>query len=297
MRSNTRHKLNAMVTSLTTIAAISALFVFNGSTPVSADKIQPEELIAKHLASIGTPEAIAEAKSRLMVGNVNAQFRLTNTRVEIAGPAELASDGNKVLLAMAFNANNYPYEKAAFDGQKVTVGILPTGGRSRLADFLISQEMVVKQGLLGGALSSAWPLYNLDTKNVKLSYSGTDKIDGRQVHKLKYMPRNAGNLITTLYFDTETFHHVRSQYEYTIAARQGSDPTLSVSQRESRFKLIEDFSDFQPTEKLTLPHKYHLGLIVETQDKTQTLDWNMTFAQFSFNQPIAAEEFNVSKTK
>jgi len=36
---------------------------------------------------------------------------------------------------------------------------------------------------------------------------------------------------------------------------------------------------------------------METQNKTQTMDWDMTLAQFSFNQPIAAEEFNVGKTR
>lgn len=297
MRFNLPLKRSIFPTSLITFAALLLLVLSAPNVTVSADKMDPQEVVTKHLASIGTPEAIAEAKSRLAVGTVNAQFRLTSTRVEVSGPAEVASDGNKVLLAMAFNANNYPHEKAAFDGQKVTVGILPTGGRSKLADFLISQELVVKHGLLGGTLSSAWPLLNLDTKNVKLSYAGTDKINNRQVHKLKYSPRNEGNLRTTLYFDAETFQHVRSQYEFSVPASSVSDPTRSAAQRESRFKLVEDFSDFQPTGKLTLPHKYHLGLSMETQDRTQTMDWDITFAQFSFNQPIAIEEFNVGKTK
>ena len=290
-------KRHLFLTGLLGFAGLLATVFVSGPT-VSADKMDPQEVVSKHLASVGTPEALAEAKSRIVIGNVEAQFRLTATRVEVSGPAEIASDGNKVLLAMAFtNVNNYPFEKAAFDGAKVTVGILPSGGRSKLADFLISQELVVKQGLLGGTLSSAWPLYNLDTKTVKLSYAGTDKVNNRPAHKIKYSLRNEGNLRTTLYFDAETFQHVRSQYEYSIPASSVSDPTASAQQRESRFKLVEDFSDFQPTGKLTLPHKYHLQLLMETQNKTQTMDWDMTLAQFSFNQPIAVEEFNVGKTR
>ncbi len=295
MKPNLPRNRFTFVITLLSLAAVSLLLVPNSGHALPADKMTPEELVAKHLASIGTPEAIAEAKSRVIMGNADAKFRLTTTRVEISGPAELASDGNKVLLAMAFNANNYPHEKAAFDGQKVTVGILPTGGRSRLAEFLISQELIVREGLLGGTLSSAWPLLNLNTKNVKLSYAGTDKINGRQVHKLKYMPKNQGNLRTTLYFDAETFQHVRSQYEYSIPAPSVADPTQSAAQRGSQFKMIEEFSDFQPTGKLTLPHKYHLELLLETAAKTQTLEWDIGFAQFTFNQPLAAEEFNVSK--
>ncbi|HKP45866.1 MAG TPA: hypothetical protein VJT50_04640 [Pyrinomonadaceae bacterium] len=283
-------------TFLKMVLIFAALAVLFGSGVIaSADKMTPDEVIAKHLAAIGPAETLAGVKTRLVSGNVNARFRLTNTRVEVSGPAVLASDGNKVVLGMGFNANNYPFEKAAFDGEKVTVGILPSGGRSRLADFLIAQELVMKHGLLGGELSSAWPLYNPIAKDVKLTYAGTDKINGRQVHKLKYTPKNAGNLQTTLYFDAETFQHVRSQYEYAIPARQGSDPTLSAAQRESRFKLIEEFSDFKPVDKLTLPHKYHLELILETQDRTQTMEYDIDFADYSFNQVIAPTEFNVSK--
>lgn len=297
MKFNSLPKRPMFLTSFLAFASVLVLVFVSGAT-VSADKMDPQEVVAKHLASVGTPEALAEAKSRIVVGTVDAKFRLTSARVEVSGPAEIASDGNKVLLAMAFtNVNNYPHEKAAFDGQKVTVGILPSGGRSKLADFLISQELVVRQGLLGGTLSSAWPLYNLDTKTVKLSYAGTDKINNRPAHKIKYSLRNEGNLRTTLYFDAETFQHVRSQYEYSVPASSVSVATQSAGQRESRFKLVEDFSDFQPTGKLTLPHKYHLDLLMETQDRTQTMEWDLTLSQFSFNQPIAPEEFNVGKTK
>lgn len=281
------------------LATLLALVIFPDAltAPLTPEKLKPEEVVAKHLASIGPAEAIAAARTRIMVGFVNARLRLTNTPVEVSGPAQLASDGNKVLLAMLFNSSNYPFEKAGFDGNKLTVGALPTGGRSPLGSFLMSQDAVFKLGLIGGVLSSAWPLYNLDLKNTKLSYSGEEKVNGRAVHKLKYMPRNIGSLQISLYFDAETFQHLRTQYEYLIPARQGATAVLSASQRDSHYKLIEDFSDFQSTGKLLLPHAYNLELVVETQDKTQTLEWAISFSQFTLDQPIDQEVFNVARSK
>jgi hypothetical protein len=286
-----------VLSSVWSLIAICSVLVGISATPahsVAADKLTPEELLAKHLASVGSADALAAAHSRIVAGTVQARFRLTNTPVELSGPAELASDGKRVLLAMTFNSTNYPHEKAGYDGDKVTVGILTQGGRSLLGNFLTSQPVLLKQGLLGGVLSTAWPLFNLDSSNVKLSYAGTDKINGQLVHKLKYTPRNAGSLGITLYFNADTFQHVRSQYEYVIAARQGTTAEASISQRDSRLRLVEDFSDFQTTGGLTLPHVYKLQLTIDAT-RTQTMEWTINLAQFAFNQQIEPESFNAAK--
>lgn len=285
------------------LVAFLILFVFCGMAGTRAsnplEKMKPEEVVAKHLASIGKPEDLAAAKTRIITGEDKARLKLSGTLREVGGPAQLASDGNRVLLTMLFNSTNYPYEKVAYDGQKLTVAGLPTGGRPPLANFLMTQDVVVKHGLIGGVLSSAWPLMNLDPEKAKLSYAGTDKINGRAVHELKYVPRK-GDLKISLFFDAETFQHVRSEYQYTISARMGARPSSSVtgpatdtgSQTMSRYKLTEDFSDFQTTGKLTLPHVYKIQLVVEAQ--AQTLEYTIAFSQFAFDQPIEPDAFTVS---
>jgi hypothetical protein len=273
------------------------------AAPIPPDKMKPEEVVAKHLAAIGPADALAAAKSRVLIGNSVARFKLTNTPVELNGPAELASEGEKVLLAMAFNSNNYPFEKAGYDGQKLTVALLTNGRRSPLSDFLISQDAIFKQGLIGGVLSSAWPLLNLNSKNAKLSYAGTDKIDGRLVHELKYSPRGAGNLKISLFFDAETFQHLRTEYKYEVEAGMTAKATSSVQSTAadqtsmSRYKLVEDFSDFKTEGKLMLPHTYKIHLTTDTQSRTQFLEWAITFSQFVFDQPIDAGSFNVAQSK
>ena len=268
------------------------LFLICGTVlSISSDKLSTEELVAKHLASIGPAEEIAAAKTRVATGATQARLRVTNAAVELSGPAQLASDGDKFLLAMVFQSNNYPHEKVSFDGQNQVIGVLTQGGRSPLGNFLASQPSLTKHGLIGGVLASAWPLLHLDRRDAKLSYAGTDKINGKPVHKLKYLPPNSGNLNITLYFDANTFQHVRSQYEYVVSARQGALAEMSASQRDNRYKLVEDFSDFQQTGKLMLPHTYTIDLTIELPNRTQTLQWTINFQQFAFNEPIDASVF------
>jgi hypothetical protein len=281
--------------SLFLLTGMSILFSTGLAHSLSFDKLSSDEVVAKHLASVGSSQDIAATRTRVATGVTQAKLRVTQTLVELSGPAQLASDGDKFLLAMIFQSNNYPHEKASFDGENQTIGVLTQGGRSPLGNFLSSQPSLLKHGLIGGVLSSAWPLFNLDRRDAKLSYSGTDKINGKAVYKLKYNPRNAGNLSITLYFDAETFRHLRSQYEYTISARQGAMAETSVSQGDNRYKLVEDFSDFQPTGKLMLPHTYIIDLTVQTPNRTQTLEWTINFSQFTFNEPIDPRAFKGEK--
>jgi hypothetical protein len=283
--------------------ALLLIFIISCGAAVasSPDKMTPEEVVTKHLASIGSADALASAKTRVAIGNAKAISRSKATR-DIEGLCQIASDGDKVLLAMIFNLIDYPYEKAGYDGQKMTVALLKgTGTRTALGDFFMAKETVFKQGLIGGALSSAWPLLDVASKKPKLSYSGTEKINGREAHKLKYTAKGGGGIQINLFFDGETFQHVRTEYQYEIPARMTARPGGSVqsgstdpnNQTMSRYKLIEEFSDFKAEGALTLPHTYKLRLTVDAQS-TVLLEWMMNFTQFAFNQQIDASAFNVN---
>ena len=281
------------------------LVAFSSATaaPAVADKMKPEDVIAKHIAAIGTPEALAAAKSRVIQGEAKAVSRSSAVR-DIAGVAQLASDGDKVVFAMIFNSTGYPYEKAAFDGSRVTVALWETTGkRSALGDFFVAQESLFKQGLVGGTLSSAWPLLDMASHNAKLSYSGTKKVNNRPAHELKYQAKGT-DLKISLFFDAETFQHVRTEYAYSVSARMGARPQSSVqgpttdtgSMSMNRYKLVEEFSDYKAENGLTLPHAYKLHLTVDTT-QSLLLEWLVDFKQFAFNQQIDATAFNVSVSK
>lgn len=286
------HTLKQFLAALFVVTLLSTTLVAAAAPPAPDEKMKAEDVIAKHLAAIGTPEALAAVKSRVMVGNTTGRLKLTNTLIEITGPVQFASEGEKVLLAMIFNSSNYSYEKAGYDGKDLTVGVLESGRRSILADFFFAHEAIFKQGLIGGALSSAWPFLNsANAKNLKVSYEGTKKVNDRPAHALKF--RNAGDLQVTLFFDAETFQHIRTEYRYNVPAQMGRTSTESAAQKESIYRLSEDFSDFKTENGLMLPHTYKLRLSRELPTITQTLDFEMKLTQFAFNQPVNEAQFNL----
>jgi hypothetical protein len=272
-----------------TSAAVAAL-------PLPQEKLKAEDVVAKHLASIGPADALAAVKSIIAVGNGKSFSRMSSIR-ELKGITQLASEGDKVLLAMIFDSTIYPYEKVGYNGQSQTFSILPDGKRSFLVSFFAGHDAPFKQGLIGGVLSTAWPLLNTGADMPKLSYSGMDKIDNRKVHKLKYDPRRSSGLLINLFFDAETFQHVRTEYQFTIAARMGTIAERSISQLESRYRLLEDFSDFKREGKLMLPHTYKIRYTIEEQNSTQELDWTIDFSRFAFDEPIDVAAFSVTSGK
>jgi hypothetical protein len=285
------------------ILAISCVAVV--AAPIPPDKMKPEELVAKHVASIGPADALTAVKSRVALGKVKFVSHSSALR-DIAGVAQIASEGDKVVLAMLFDLLDYPFEKVGYDGEKTTVALLPsTGNRTALGAFLMSQTLILKEGLFGGTLSSAWPLLNLASNNPRLSYAGTKKIDNREVHELKYAPRKGGaNMQISLYFDATTFQHVRTEYQYSVSAQMSSRPSsepiptaAGTQQISSHYKLVEEFGDFRPEGKLTLPHTYNIRLMIDVPGSTSSLEYIINFSQFAFDQPIGIEAFNVGKTK
>jgi hypothetical protein len=261
-------------------------------------KITADELIAKHIASIGSADVIAGIKSRVMVGETKFGSTLGSTFI-LNGTGQIASQGDKVLFTMIFNSPLYPYEKAAFDGKEQTLG-LPNGKRTLLTEFLKSQDSILKDGLFTGALSTAWPLLDLKSrKSAKLEYAGTSKIDDRQCYKLKYSSGRSGNLKTTLYFDAETYRHVRTTYEYTIEPSIGRSSTdTRSSSRIERYSLREDFSDFKMAGKLILPSTYTINVTNElqivSQPGTNSREWTFKVLQVYYDEPLEASVFRVS---
>lgn len=263
--------------------------ISGSSTPV-ADKVTPEELVTKHIEAIGKAEARKSDRSRIVAGT-SVMILKTGGRGTSNGPALLASLKDKVLLKAEFSSPAYPFEKIGFDGRKLHAKQYSPGVRSPLSEFFLSHDKVFGEGLIGGTLSSAWPLLDLAARGPKLQYGGMEKIDGRQAHKLKYAPRDGGDLKITIFIDAENFQHLRTEYERVIAAPMGGTPGESASQRELRYLLVEDFRDFKTEGGLTLPHKYTLQYSVFKLNNPISLDWTFNFTRFTFDYPIGDKEF------
>jgi hypothetical protein len=277
------------------------------AAPKADDKMKAEDVIAKHLAALGPEAAREAAQTRIVGGSSRAVFKARSTSGAIDGQVVIASTDNKVILGMKFDAPNYPGERFGFDGKKFTVGYLTPGVRSPLGNFALTNDELFKEGLVGGTLTSAWALLDVAGRKAKIEYAGTDKINDRPVHKLKYYPNKGSDLKITLFFDAETFQHVRTQYDRVIAARLagggGMDRSSgrqnesridnSARQQETRYKIVEDFGDYKEEGKLKLPHSYKLQLEVNKTDGSSLDRWEMALDQFAFDQEIDDRMFNV----
>ena len=271
------------------VIAFGLVLLVASSLHAKDEKIKPEELVSRHLASIGTPEALAAARTRTMGGAGVVNFRLGG-HGELRGKCGLVSEQGKVRLGFTFNSMDYPGEQLAYDGSHVTTGWQRPGVRSALASFVYVHDVIIREGLLGGAMSTAWPLLNVAQRQPKLNYAGQKKVDGRQVHELKYRPnKGAGDLQISLYFDAETFRHVGTQYRLVQPASMQTSINDSSGQRDTVYVIAERFDDFKQIDGLTLPHAYKL---VYTMEGPVTLlqDWVATIDQVT-HAPVDAKYF------
>lgn len=271
------------------VAAASAA----GRGSSAGDKIKADELVAKHLEAVGPAAARGSVKSLIAVGEVVVNFGAPSPAT-FGGRAVIASSGDKSMVGMNFPSPNYPQEKFGFDGREVTAGYVRPGVRSSLSDFLLNNGVILKQGLLGGTLSRAWPLLDLAARGAKLEYDGTKKINGRAAHEFSYTPRGGSDLQISLFFDAETFQHLRTEYTRIVSAQLGSSIDKSAQQRTTRSRMVEDFSDFKKEGDLTLPHSYKILLELETPRGNFRSEWSFTATQFLFNRVMGADSFNMN---
>ncbi len=275
--------------SLLTVA-FALLFAFSPKS--SAQKLKPEDVVARHLESIGSAKERAAVTTRIISGTSHVIFRTTPPG-QATGRAVLASEGIKNLIGMSFPSPVYPREELGFNGNSFIAAYVTPGARSSLGSFLMTHDLIFKDGLMGGTLSSAWPLLDLTTRGAQLEYAGTRKVDNRTLHELKYLPHKGSDLKISLFFDQQSFQHVRTEYERVIAAPTGDRSYGASVARETRYKMVEEFSEFRKEGGLTLPHIYRIKLAIDTPSGTFLADWTITLTQFAFNQPIDPNSFSI----
>ncbi len=276
------------------LAKISIIVVFAASSALAQDpkaaKLTAEELIAKHVASIGTPEAIAASKSRVLVGNgfLSGGVGIAG---RIGGPAQFASQDDMLLLVMIFNSNDYAYEKVAYDGKDLSTG-KAFGGNTDLGNFIRAHPVIVRQGLFGGALSAAWPLLNM-AKGEKLESITPVNNNGVSLYKAKYSSSRNGQLSITFYFDAQTWHHVMTEYKYTVDPPQGG-PIVTEEQKPTYYTMVEAFSNFKKVGDLVLPLTHQIDIAVVAPTDTASLRWTAVYTQCYFDQGLGKGAFKVS---
>lgn len=292
---------------------VIALMLGVGCRIARAADVKLEDIVTRHLDSIGTADVRA-AKSRIVQGT--AQFRMrVGGGGELQGTSALVSEGRKSILMIKLANNDYRGEQFVTDGDKVSVVATTANHKwSDFGEFVRSQDQIVREGLIGGALTTSWALLNLGENSHKLSYDGIKKADGWPAYQLTYHSKQKYDLTIHLYFDTETYRHVMTTYSVTLASSfggfmpsisdqaglstpsnaPGADVTQSSKQKETRYTLEERFSDFKTAEGLTLPAKYVIQFTEELQNGTTKLyEWDVNADEISSNRPLDPKNFQI----
>jgi hypothetical protein len=315
---------------LIAIALGFALSLARSESAYAKDKkLTPEEVVAAHLKSLGTPELLASIKNRGMSGKTSVEFVQGGVGT-MAGQSILISSGPSLSVILKYGGVDYPGEYFAFDGTDVEVSTISPGQRSPLGDFVFRYKALMKEGLLGGVLSLGWPLLDIEKRNPSVKYESV-KVDGRELHRIEYNPRGGmNNIKVKLFFEPGTFRHVRTEYALRVQGEQALQAGKTVTEGvpnsgdltsgkrsgsitrdagildqigNSYYKLVEKFDNFKEvkvndstgseTRSLILPHSYALEYSVEGQGSSFLAHWNIAADQWMHNGKLDPSVFKV----
>lgn len=273
-------------------SALSVLLVILlSASHLFAQKMTAEEILAKHLDSIGSAKNRDQVKTRIIISDVEFLLQSQNP---IAGKSLIASSTDGAIFGINLNANNYQLDKFSYDGKKVRVGFISPGARSPLGGFIFSYGDVMKKNLLGGTLSASWALLNAESRQSKLNYQGTEKIDGKETYVVEYQPKGGADVNIKLYFDAENFRHLRSEYYRVVSGATGVDSVSSATRLETRYRLIEDFSNYKKFGALNLPSSYKIRYTLSRgAGEVTRAEWRFKITDASFNQPLGDNAFDI----
>jgi hypothetical protein len=194
-----------------------------------------------------------------------------------------------------FPQQDYRGENVVFNGDAMGVAFANSNqSRSPLASFLLAQDVIVRDGLLSGALSTAWPLLNVEDGKPKLTVEGVKKVDGVSAYQVHYQPRKRSDLQIFLYFDQETFRHIKTVYSTSVANNVGASITESAKLQPERTMLEERFSDFKTVDGLTLPIHWNLQFTRELPNGSTTVsEWDLKEDQITNNMGLDPKNFAV----
>ena len=280
-----------LLTHLSQYFAVFALILAQCGVTAAAE-LAPEEIVSRHLDSIASPDKRAAVKSRVAEGTLKLRL-LVGGAGDVTGTWGRVSADRMSNFVMRFGNKDWRGEQFTYDGSKTGfAATTSTHLRSAFGQFIASQDFMVKEGLLGGELSTAWALQNLEANHARVESLGLKKVNGKELLGLRYFSKGTNDLVVKLYFDPKNYHHVLTVYSVEIQPHMTARITDSSSQSETRYTLEERFSDFQTTDGITLPTHYDLQWTQELQNgTTQLYDWYMTANQIHNNVPLDPANF------
>ena len=273
---------------------VFAIMAFGVMTSFGQD-LKTDEIIAKHLESIGTKEKLAGIKNRLVMGASSFESKLPSKKT--GGKALIVSEGTNLYFIASFASKEYPFEKIGYFNDKMSLPFVTSGARSPLGAFIADHEKVLSDGVMTGSMSNTWILINWQKYKATIRSGGTKKIDGRKAYVLDYFPKGGGSgeFTIKMFFDAENFRHIRSEYRHEISPKQDTFGQLG-RQGGLKMRLTENFADFKDADGLMLPHSYTLNYQTDSNSGTFEYIWGVAVTQYMFNRKLE-DNFFTFETK
>jgi hypothetical protein len=233
--------------------ALAILTGLLAATTFAGEKVKPEEVVAHHLDAVGGQAARAAGR------NVEGACSLTapangGVAGTLLGRFAFVSEPSRSSLRLKFSSQSYPAESFSLEGAKVDVAFVQAGQRSALGNFISRNDTILREGLLGGVLNAGWPLFALAERGAKVGYDGLKKLDGRELHRLRYRAKKGQDTLDVfLFFDPDTFRHVATIYKASQAQNLGVTMQSSSSEPDIYFQVQESFGEWKSAKGVTLP--------------------------------------------
>ena len=268
----------------TFLSVLTVLGLFSRLFGQEHSALTAEDVVARHLDAIAPATVRASTKSRAVQGT--AVYRiLVGGSGSVEGKSGMVSEDHKLRFMVKFQRSDYRGEQFIFNDGKFEIAFANDDQtRSPFADFVRTHEAILREGLFGGVLSMNWALLDVPGRKPKLTYEGLKKIEGQQLHEMRYQPRKSSDLEIQLYFDPETFRHVRTVYTLSIGSNVGQDITQSAKQRPERIRLEERFSNFKDVDGQRLPEHWNIQFTRELPSGSTTVtEWDLSEGQIDNN--------------
>ncbi|MBI3652373.1 MAG: hypothetical protein HY231_15230 [Acidobacteria bacterium] len=266
-----------------TLLLFGFLLAFSNSLlNLSADDkaaLSGAEIVAKHLAAVGGKEALMKFKSRIALGTVKKES-------EPEAKMAIMSEAPNRLSAM-YIFPNYTWQQT-YDGSKAMFRPQLKGAASVFQEKYLSM-------LSSGTMFNGIALYNLLTQGesdtLKFEAKGSKKVKGRPAYVVIVKRGKDDSL--RLYFDSETFMWVRTDYGRVTLTQNMKTFSNDVSAKDDQLTIdfyLETW-DFKEVDGVKLPFKFEevATAPILTQKSQGTIIGTIT--QYQHNEMIDPKMF------
>ena len=141
-------------------------------------------------------------------------------------------------------------------------------------------------------MSLRWISRMSDVEHLKLKSAGSKRVNGKDAYAIDVLlaGSDSGKFTVRLFFDSSTFHHIRSEYHREVDIGGITFKQQNQLQNASA-DLTEDFDDFKEVDGLTLPYRFKATLRTNDSNRIYETSLGVKVASYYPNQKLAPDFF------